>query len=348
MLVYCKDLPVVLSYDCQQLCRLQRTGLTMISLSLVLAVIIVYNLSGCCAGDNSTTASNLAQNISRVGDSSRNMAGHRAVASESPLNPFSEPLAAILADDKALQRAKLRAQELGLLDQRNLVSVFVCRHMMLDTLIDAAITEAVHSPKQVVILGAGMDTRYSRLGGDGNVRLWYEVDRQEIIDLKEELLREAAQETFAGRTVKRIAVDFVSGVETLVPKLVEAGFRVDAPAIFVLEGLVYYLPTKSVKDLLSILPTVPNSRILMTVIPARLRRNMERRSTNPEWDSMWKTDWSELKRAKALPKHYKVVLEMNVGTSSARKLGLGVTVPSRPWKERWEFPAERVVELVAV
>ncbi|MGB1605453.1 MAG: class I SAM-dependent methyltransferase, partial [Promethearchaeia archaeon] len=91
---------------------------------------------------------------------------------------------------------------------------------------------------QLVLLGAGMDTRAFRLA---SLRAWtvFEVDLQETFAVKEPLL--ADQPTLCAQRVV-LASDFAqaSAVE-LVQLLVDAGFNQEAPAVFLLEGLLMYL-----------------------------------------------------------------------------------------------------------
>lgn len=104
---------------------------------------------------------------------------------------------------------------------------------------------------QLVILGAGMDTRAYRLSAL-SATIVYEVDVAEVIALKTKLLSAAkaagAYTTFAAAAVERVTADVVEpGWDGY---LVAAGFDWKKPSVFVIEGLVYYLPDDLVRALL--------------------------------------------------------------------------------------------------
>ena len=92
--------------------------------------------------------------------------------------------------------------------------------------------------RQLVLLGAGMDTRAFRLE---SLRNWtvFEVDLQETFDVKEPLL--AGQQLRCG-TRALVAADLsTTSSSALMKQLYDAGYEKDVPAVFLLEGLVMYL-----------------------------------------------------------------------------------------------------------
>lgn len=104
---------------------------------------------------------------------------------------------------------------------------------------------------QLVILGAGMDTRAHRLAGLAGVVV-YEVDVREVLELKEALLAAAeaggADTSLSAIAVKRVAADVrCAGWDG---RLVEAGFDWRVRSAFILEGLVYYLQADRVRAML--------------------------------------------------------------------------------------------------
>jgi methyltransferase (TIGR00027 family) len=101
--------------------------------------------------------------------------------------------------------------------------------------IDAFLEELLgrESDLQIVILGAGFDTRALRLKGREKGR-WFEVDHPATQALKARRLKAAGLESPAAF----VAVDFQTrGLEALL----DAGFKSDRPSVFVMEGVSYYL-----------------------------------------------------------------------------------------------------------
>lgn len=95
-----------------------------------------------------------------------------------------------------------------------------------------------HGATQLVLLGAGMDTRAFRLDTLRNFTV-FEVDLQETFAVKEPLL--AGQPL---RCAKRVTIDAdltAKSSSALVKQLYQAGFQKELPAVFLLEGLVMYL-----------------------------------------------------------------------------------------------------------
>ena len=120
---------------------------------------------------------------------------------------------------------------------------------------------------QLVLLGAGMDTRAFRLA---SLRAWtvFEVDLQETFAVKEPLL--ADQPTLCAQRVV-LGADFAqaSAVE-LVQLLVDAGFKREAPAVFLLEGLLMYLDEATTSRVIQAVRTVsaPGSVVFHDAITA--------------------------------------------------------------------------------
>src|SRR5262249_55546810 len=96
---------------------------------------------------------------------------------------------------------------------------------------------------QVVLLAAGMDARAFRLNWPVGVEL-YEVDRQEIFDQKEAVLRDLRSQPAC---MRRIVPADLEG--DWVGPLLAAGFDPGRPTAFLAEGLLFYLE-ESVADAL--------------------------------------------------------------------------------------------------
>jgi methyltransferase (TIGR00027 family) len=98
---------------------------------------------------------------------------------------------------------------------------------------------------QVVNLGAGFDTRPFRLTLPPSLR-WFEIDLPGVFDWKEPTLADLR----AVSTCVRIVVPTdLRGCWT--DPLLWAGFEADQPTLWLAEGLLFYLQTTTVDDLLS-------------------------------------------------------------------------------------------------
>lgn len=98
---------------------------------------------------------------------------------------------------------------------------------------------------QVVILGAGLDTRAVRLARAG-VR-FFEVDQPATQAYKRE--RIATLAGYRPEAATFVTCDFER--EDFVERLVAAGFRPDEPAVVVWEGVTYYLGEEAVRATLA-------------------------------------------------------------------------------------------------
>lgn len=99
--------------------------------------------------------------------------------------------------------------------------------------------------RQLVVLGAGMDTRAFRLPWPRKLRFW-EVDTPELFALKEARLQSAG----ARANCIRVAVD-ADLTEPGWPELLTAkGFETQAPTVWLAEGLFQYLAKETVNRIL--------------------------------------------------------------------------------------------------
>jgi methyltransferase (TIGR00027 family) len=113
-----------------------------------------------------------------------------------------------------------------------------------DDFVKNAINEGI---EQLIILGAGYDTRGYRIEGlKGNVKV-FEVDRPDTQEVKKEKIKEIFG-TLPDYVVY-VPVDF--GVEELGQKLTESGYDRSLKTLFLMEGLVMYLPPKAVDEMLA-------------------------------------------------------------------------------------------------
>jgi methyltransferase (TIGR00027 family) len=111
---------------------------------------------------------------------------------------------------------------------------------------DTALTQAARNgADQVVLVAAGLDSRAYRLPWPGGVTV-YEVDQPAVLSFKDEVLRKHdAQPQCERRT---IGVDLREDWQSA---LLEAGFDPQRPSIWLLEGLLPFLPPQAEYDLLA-------------------------------------------------------------------------------------------------
>jgi methyltransferase (TIGR00027 family) len=116
-----------------------------------------------------------------------------------------------------------------------------CRHRYLDDQLTAALDREV---AQVVLLGAGYDTRAYRFAEQLKGRTVYEVDLAAIGTRKARVIARN-KKAFPDTTMRRVEIDFET--QTLADTLTAAGFRVGAPTFVVWEGVSMYLTRDAVK-----------------------------------------------------------------------------------------------------
>lgn len=124
------------------------------------------------------------------------------------------------------------------------------------TFFDQVVERRLAGIDQLVILGAGFDTRAYRLPADTRVRA-FEVDVPQTQALKRTLLEQAGIDATG---VTFVAADFEQ--DDWLAKLVDAGFDSSAPALFLWEGVIMYLERAAVEETLrKIAGTAPGSLV---------------------------------------------------------------------------------------
>ena len=119
-----------------------------------------------------------------------------------------------------------------------------------------------HGVKQVVLLGAGMDTRAFRLAGLEGITLW-EVDRRELLELKAQRLASVGSVPLCDR--RPVAAD-VRDPHWL-QCLKKAGFCSEQSVAWVAEGFFTYLEESTVVDVITgIARTSPSSSLGFDVV----------------------------------------------------------------------------------
>jgi methyltransferase (TIGR00027 family) len=135
--------------------------------------------------------------------------------------------------------------------------------------IDARVRRALGSPwnmRQVVILGAGFDTRAARLAA--KEARFFEVDRAET--QAEKVRRVSAIEGYPREHATYVPCDFEH--QDFLVELEHAGFRSDVAAMFVWEGVTPYLTEGAVRATLRRLAqgTAPGSVVVFDHVRKRL------------------------------------------------------------------------------
>jgi len=144
---------------------------------------------------------------------------------------FQDPLAEVLAGPEAM--AALHAMPQAVQDRSSMYTVI--RTRVFDDWL-ATITGPEHSISQVVLLGAGFDSRAFRLSWPLGVRVW-ELDQAPLLAAKEATLARAAATPGCERHT--LAVDFTDA--DWPELLTSAGLRSELPTAWLAEGLLPYL-----------------------------------------------------------------------------------------------------------
>lgn len=173
----------------------------------------------------------------------------RASASSAPL--FTDPWAAELGGEEGLRLAEAYdrlhpAAEL----------YFAVRTAYLDAQIQR-LARPSGEAAQVVMLGAGLDTRPARLAAEG--RRYFEVDHPST--QADKLRRLSGVPGYPVGAATYVPCDFER--EDFVEKLAEAGFQASEPALFIWEGVVYYLTEQAVRATLRRIATGVSERAVV-------------------------------------------------------------------------------------
>lgn len=134
----------------------------------------------------------------------------------------------------------------------------LCRHRFIDEHLLAALPEV----EQVMILGAGYDTRAYRFASEIGARPVYEVDLPPLSRRKAALVA-ARPDLFGHASVHRVEIDFRE--QSLPERLAGSGFRSGAPTFVAWEGVSMYLTGDAVNATLAALASVcgPGSVLAM-------------------------------------------------------------------------------------
>src|SRR5579875_1044259 len=134
----------------------------------------------------------------------------------------------------------------------------LCRHRM----IDEQLLAALPSVSQVVILGAGYDSRAWRFASDIGSRPVFEVDLAPLSRRKAGLVA-SRPDLFGHATIRRVEIDFQT--EALADRLAAQGFTAGTPTFVAWEGVSMYLERAALDATLGALASVcgPGSVVAM-------------------------------------------------------------------------------------
>jgi len=119
----------------------------------------------------------------------------------------------------------------------------IARVRYFDDIVKSSIDDGL---EQLVILGAGYDTRAYRIEGMKNIRV-FEVDQPATQKIKVEKIKEIFGSLPSHVTY--VSVDI--GIDKLDQRLLESGYDRSQKTLFVMEGLFMYLPPGTVDETLS-------------------------------------------------------------------------------------------------
>jgi methyltransferase (TIGR00027 family) len=181
------------------------------------------------------------------------------------VDPWAERLAERDARVQAIRLGRFLLPALWLEIDR-LQTAHCVRHRAIDALLSRAAAGGI---RQVVVLGAGYDMRADRLAALAGTRV-IELDQAAVLARKAAILDRAKTRT----DVARLPVDLLR--EPIAPLLDRAGFDASAPACFVLEGLVHYLPRSRIDEVLAEIARGPARIVLSYITPSMYARATSR------------------------------------------------------------------------
>lgn len=147
----------------------------------------------------------------------------------------------------------------------------VCRTRFIDEAIERALAQGIG---QVVILGAGLDTRAYRLAGMDRAQA-FEVDLPSVQEAKKRRLQQHFGRLPEGVTF--VPIDF--DTQSLEAAFAETRFDSSSPAVFAWEGVTQYLAEEAVCRTLAFVGTsAPGSILVFTYV---LQSVVERHSDLP-------------------------------------------------------------------
>lgn len=178
-----------------------------------------------------------------VGATATVVAAQRALASRGPQplinDPYAEPLVRAVGSDavtRMLDAEVSSTESDAVFSVQQAAEAMAVRTRMYDELFDAAAAAGV---RQAVILASGLDTRAYRLAWPAGTVV-YELDQPTVIDFKTTTL--AGLGAVPAAEHRPLSVDLR---EDWPKALLDNGFDQNAPAAWIAEGLLIYLPPQA-------------------------------------------------------------------------------------------------------
>ncbi len=132
---------------------------------------------------------------------------------------------------------------------------------------DFVASEVAENLEQLVILGAGYDTRAYRIGGLDKIKV-FEIDHPDTQRIKQERI-----EKIFGRLLEHVVYVPVNfGEDSLGEELLDFGYSRQKKTLFVMEGLIMYIPPQAVDDTLAFIAknSGKGSKIIFDYYPLSL------------------------------------------------------------------------------
>jgi methyltransferase (TIGR00027 family) len=197
---------------------------------------------------------------------------------------FTDPVAKDLVGGPVRVMLQLGAMRNFTVKQTDAVAqgifgVQICRTRYID---DAVLAGLARSIGQLVILGAGLDTRPYRLPGLEHIRV-YELDLPSVQDGKKKSLAKLFGHLPGNVTF--IPIDF--DTQNLATIFSGTSFDSSQPAVFIWEGVTQYITEEAVQRTLAFVGrSAPGSLIVFTYV---LKSLIEHRSDIPDAEHMLET-----------------------------------------------------------
>ena len=214
----------------------------------------------------------------RVGNTALGAAVCRLIEQFQPadLRLFDDPMVQHLVGTLIrllMQSARMRAYTIKQTDaiMPGIYGAQICRTSVIDETVEQALSQG---SGQVIILGAGLDTRPYRLAGLEHARV-FEVDLPSVQEVKKKKLRKH----FGRLPAQVIFVPIDFDHESLETVLTGTTFDPSSPAVFIWEGVTQYLTEEAVRRTLAFVGTsAPGSILVFTYV---LKSIIERCSDLP-------------------------------------------------------------------
>lgn len=242
--------------------------------------------------------------------------GRAAADGRAAVGRFSDPVAVrLLRADERTPVTQVRSGSVpkGWQERTSYESVRACAEVVVPrtVAIDEALRDGVAG--QLVILGAGLDTRAWRLACLAETDVW-EIDHPASQQEKQARLDEASDATEAGdlpataRSVRFTPVDFAVG--DLGAALDEAGHGPSAPTTWLWEGVIPYLSGDEIRTTLAALArrSAPGSSLVLNYQAPSAKAALGRMLTRVLGSSVtagepWRSLWKPRQLAAVLAEH---------------------------------------------